>query len=155
MNGNFKKIAIAVVAVIGLLLILAAKTGLSASSNVSKLPTAHDQAVTKTQNDQIEILSTNPSPLDESTVTPTQTIEITFSDAAQNVPELKLTIEPTIDLNLQLSDDRKTLKISPKDTFGLEQGYTLKIPSDAKFDGNKTLGRDLEFHFKTISYSGV
>lgn len=156
MANNFKRVWIAIAAVVGLLLILLARVGLSSPSNVPKLPSSQSQVEPKgAQSDKVEILTTSPDPLDESTVTPTQTIQITFSQPAQNVPELKVKIEPVIDLNLQLSGDRKTLKISPKQSFGLQQGYTVTIPADAKFDGNRTLGNDLQFHFKTISYSGV
>lgn len=151
-----RKFWISIAAIVGILLILLARVGLSSPSNVPKLPSAQSQAEPKsTQSDKVEILTTSPDPLNESTVTPTQTIQITFSQPAQNVPELKVRIEPVIDLNLQLSDDRKTLKISPKQSFGLQQGYSITIPADAKFDGGRTLGTDLLFHFKTISYSGI
>ncbi len=156
MTGNFKKVLIAIAAALGLLLILLARIGLSASSNVPKISSSQSQVTTQPgQNDRVEVLSTSPTPLNGSTVFPTQTIQITFSQPAQNIPELKVRIEPSVELNLQLSLDRKTLKISPKTTFGLQQGYNLIIPADAKFDGSKTLGKDMQFHFKTIDYSGV
>jgi len=151
-----KRIAIAIATAIGLLLIIAAKIGLSAPSSVPKVPeSATINTVSSKDSNQVNLVSTSPSPLDQATILPNQTITITFDQPAQNAPELKVKIDPQIDINTELSDDRKTLKVSPKTTFGLKQGYTLTIPTEAKFDGDKKLDHDLIFHFTTIDYQGV
>jgi hypothetical protein len=60
-----------------------------------------------------------------------------------------------VDVNIDLSSDGKTVKIIPKTSFGLNKGYMLTIPAEAKFQVKKTLGKDLQFNFSTINYQGV
>jgi hypothetical protein len=136
----------------GVLLILAAIFGLSGHSSVPKL-SSQSAAVSTSSSDEIKVVST--TPVDEGTITPTQTVTVVFSQPAQNVDELKLKVDPQVDIKAELSDDKKTLKISPKKIFGLQQGYTLFIPADAKFEPKRTLGNDFRLHFKTVDYSGV
>lgn len=105
---------------------------------------------------EIKIVSTNPSPLEESTILPTQTIELTFNQAVEGgTGEVKTLIEPKTDYKIELSDDRKTARVVPTKPYLLGQGYTLHILGNTKFEGKKELGREEIFHFKTISYSGV
>lgn len=106
----------------------------------------------------IELVSTNPEGLikkQEVIILPNQFIEFTFNQPLENVPETKIVIEPSFEVKVELSKDRKTAKITPVKPFALGQGYTLFIKGDTKFDGKKHLGRDLDFHFSTISYKGV
>ncbi len=106
--------------------------------------------------DKATIVSTLPTALDHSTLLPTQTIEITFSDPIdEQYKKFDLTIEPMIDYKRELSADKKTIKIIPNKPFALGQGYSIKIAGDNKFQGNKTLDGDKSFQFTTISYNGV
>lgn len=102
-----------------------------------------------------DVVSTKPSPLDGCTITPTQTIEITFNRPLENVGEFKSSIDPKIDYDVKLSNDKKTVKITPTKNFGLGQGYTFDIKPFTQFQPKKSLGRDITFHFTTINYSGV
>lgn len=111
-----------------------------------------------TVSDNIELVSTNPEGLikkQEVIILPNQSIEFTFNQPLENVPETKIAIEPTFEVKVELSKDRKTARLTPSKPFALGQGYTLFIKGDTKFEGKKQLGRDLDFHFSTISYKGV
>lgn len=101
------------------------------------------------------VISTNPSPLDNATVLPTQVIEITYNHPIENPGEVKYSIDPEIDVKISLSDDRKTIKVTPNKPFNLGGGYTLVIKGDTKFDGGKRQDGDKVYHFTTISYRGV
>ena len=147
--SNKQKI-IGVVIAIGLLLIGIFKFGLGGGAT----PRPSDVS----QSDSIELTSTSPSQLkakQDVTILPTQALTFTFNQPLQNVPETRYTIEPKADVKLQLSDDRKTLTITPNTPYSLGQGYTLFIKGGTKFDNNKTLGSDQDFHFSTINYTGV
>ena len=143
-----KKKAFVVAGVVGILLILLAKIGLGSSPRVPKISQ-------QTNSDQVNLISTNPSPLDGATILPTQTIYLTFDQPAINAPYLYLKIDPEVDLDVELSGDRKTVKITPTKPYDLSHGYTIPIPTSAQFDGKKTLGHDVNFTFSTISYQGV
>lgn len=101
------------------------------------------------------VVSTNPTNLDYAVILPTQTVEITFNLPIENEGEFKNSLEPKADYQIKLSDDRKTAKIIPLKPFTLGTDFTLFIKPDTKFDGKKTLGHDLYYHFKTIEYKGV
>lgn len=110
------------------------------------------------ESDTISVVATNPAPLKEKktvVVLPTQPIEITFNQPLENVPETRFVIEPKADYKAELSGDRKTLIITPITPYALGQGYSLIIKGETKFEGKKTLGSDVDFHFATISYNGV
>jgi hypothetical protein len=110
------------------------------------------------QTDSPVVMATSPEAMKEKktvVVLPTQTIEITFNQPLENVPETKIVIEPKADYKVELSGDRKTLKIIPVTPYALGQGYSLFVKGETKFDGKKTLGSDVDFHFATISYNGV
>lgn len=105
---------------------------------------------------EINIISTNPSPLESDTyVLPNQTIEFTFNQPLENRGEFKVTIIPETKVEIQLSDDRKTAKIIPQEPYKLNEEHTIMIKSDSKFDGKKTLNKEIIYHFRTITYSGV
>ena len=141
---------IAIVLAIGAILIAIFKFGLGGMAT----PRPSDTS----QSDSITVVSTNPAPLKEKkevVVLPTQPIEVTFNQPLENIPETRITIEPKADVKVELSGDKKTLKITPNTPFALGQGYTMFIKGETKFDGKKTLGSDIDFHFATISYNGV
>lgn len=135
--------------ILGLILITIFSIGLYPKSSIT------NQTVNE-QTESPKVISTTPSPLDEATILPTQPVSITFNMPLENLPELKYVIEPAIDLNVELSDDKKTVKFTPKENFELGQGYSLNIKSETKFEGKRTLGPEEKvFHFTTISYKGV
>src|SRR5262249_14155899 len=118
---SLKQKVIGIIIVLGLLLIAVFQRGFSEPN----IPVN-----TETQSNEIRIVSTNPAGLKdkrEVVVLPDQTIEVTFSESLQNVPETKIDIEPKKEVKIELSDDRKTVKIIPLKPYDLGQGYTLFI----------------------------
>lgn len=107
------------------------------------------------ENDPPQIVSTNPSPLEDNIVSSNQIIEITFNRPLQNSGEFKLKIEPKIEFKIELSSDRKTAKISFPKLLELGVTYTISIGPDTKFDGIQNWGQDKTYHFKTVKYTGV
>lgn len=147
---NSKTKIISVVLAIGAILIAIFKFGLGG------VPTPGSSEIS--QNDSPTVVATSPAVMKEKktvVVLPTQTIEITFNQPLENIPETKIVIEPKADYKVELSGDRKTLKIIPVTPYALGQGYSLFVKGETKFDGKKTLGSDVDFHFATISYNGV
>ena len=141
---------IAAVVAIGVILIAIFQFGLGG-------PGA-ERGVDTIQTESPVVVTTNPAAMKEKktvVVLPTQSIEITFNQPLENVPETRITIEPKADYKVELSSDKKTIKIIPITPYSLGQGYSLFIKADTKFDGKKTLGNDVDFHFATISYNGV
>lgn len=108
------------------------------------------------QSNNVTVVSTTPSKLDESTILPNQTLEINFSDGIeQSQKKVQLTIEPTVDYKVEVTNGNKTLKIIPNKPFGFDQAYTLKVTTDTNFEGGKKLDNDVVYRFKTIPYKGV
>lgn len=101
------------------------------------------------------IISTKPDPLEDTIISATDIVEITFNRPLENVGEFKSRIEPKIDYKVELSGDRKTAKIIPAKPYQLGTTYTLFIKPDTKFDGVGDWRQDKTFHFKTITYRGV
>lgn len=146
-----QKIAI-IIAIIGAVLLFIFNRGLYSNPPSSQ---SSDTESNQVQNQDPKIVSTKPSPLDQGTILPNQSIEITFNLPIQNTGEFKNTMDPKIDYKIELSSDRKTVIITPDKPFQLGTGYTLFIKPDTKFDGAKNLNRDIQLHFKTIDYKGV
>ncbi len=115
------------------------------------------------ENEKPIIVSTVPSGLSNNLpISPTQEIEITFNIPLENTGEFKYKITPPVELNLSLSPDRKTIKLSPKDTFKLGTNYELEIQPGSKFNSDpsqkssqKILEETIFIRFKTIEYRGV
>lgn len=107
------------------------------------------------QNDSPRIVSTKPDPLDGALVSASEVIEINFNRPLENVPELKIRVDPKIDLKVELTTDKKTAKIIPIKDYELGALYTLFILPDSKFEGGGKLGVEKIFHFHTIRYRGV
>src|SRR4051812_32490517 len=117
-----KQTIIGIVIAIGAILIAVFMFGLDGSATPRP-----DSAA---QSDAIMVTSSNPAPLKEKkevVVIPTQTIELTFNQPLENAPETKVVLEPPADIKVQVSDDKKTVKIIPNTPFKLGQGYTLFI----------------------------
>lgn len=141
---------ISIVITVGLILIAIFQFGLGGPGT----PTPDET----TQNQEIMIASTNPSQLKERKefiIVPTQSLEITFNQPLENLPETRISIEPQADVKYELSADKKTIKIIPNTPFNLGQGYTIFIKAGTKFEGKKEFGRDENYHFSVISYNGV
>lgn len=111
--------------------------------------------VTVSSTDKPQIVSTKPNPLDETIVSATEVIEITFNRSLENEGEFKVRIEPKTDYKIELSGDRKTAKIIPIKPYQLGTTYTLFIGTETKFDGVGRWGEEKIYHFKTITYRGV
>lgn len=161
-NLTLKQKIIGAVVAIGIALIAIFNFGLWGKNKptLPAEPVANRNAgVSASQNSEnIEIVSTLPAELKEKKdviVIPTQVIEITFNQQLENVPETRVVIEPELKYKVELWNDRKTVRIIPDKALTLGQGYTLFIKGDTKFEGKKTLGQDIDFHFTTISYRGV
>lgn len=146
--STWLKLIFSFVLIVGLVLIffLVHNCFLNQSSSPLKSPSPSNA---------ITVVSTSPSPLENSTIFPTQSISVSFNQPISNGPDLKLRIDPPVDFAVNLSSDKKTVTISFKKPLDLGQGYTLFVPADAKFDGGKTLGQDYVYHFATIAYTGV
>ena len=124
---------IAVIVAIGAILIAVFQFGLG--GNGTPRPSEISQS------DSPVVTATNPAAMKEKktvVVLPTQPIEITFNQPLENVPETRITIEPKADYKVELSGDKKTIKIIPVTPYSLGQGYSLFIKADTKFDGKKT-----------------
>ncbi len=156
--NNIKKIIIAVIVAVGAILIFIFQHGLynqPVSQNINSLQQTTNKPQPANSNEEPKVVSTKPDSLDGSTILPNQVIEITFNRPLENVGEFKNRIDPKSDISIKLSNDRKTAIITPQKPYALGGGFTLFILPDSKFDGKKTLGKDIIFHFNTIGYKGV
>lgn len=164
-NLSFKQKIIAAVVTIGLILIAIFQRGFGKATPL--FPTnSPPKTETSSENTQVseepKLLSTNPSPLNNAVILPTQTIELTFNTPLENRGELKFEIKPQAEVEVSLSNDKKTAKITPTKPYTLGQTYTINIKNETKFDnppagraGKKRLPDGLNFTFKTIDYRGV
>lgn len=147
----FKKKLIIIIITIGLALIALFYRGLYTPTQLPKLsPTK-----VTSQTDQPKIISTIPSPLEEATILPTQIIELTFNYSLIAPSELKHKIDPPADIKIELSENKKTVKIVPVKPYKLGSGYTLFILPDTKFEAGLVLKDEKIFHFKIIRYRGI
>lgn len=155
-----KQKLIAAIIAIGLALIVIFQMGFYkrpvALNNVGA-PKNEAAAPVQSQADKAQLVATKPGPLEGAVVLPAQSIELTFDSRLQNsLDEFKHSINPPLEHTLKLSDDHKTVTITPKTSFQVGMGYTLTIKQDTKFeDPKKHLEKDIEFHFQTLQYSGV
>lgn len=107
------------------------------------------------QDDSPRIVSTKPDPLEEAIISSSEVLEITFNKPLENEGELKIRIDPKVDFEIKLSQDRKTGKIIPKKPYELGATYTLFIGPDSKFEGVGEWKQEKIYHFKTVKYRGV
>lgn len=157
MTSDLKKKIIIIIALMGGLLILIFQQGLySKEQPIYQEPTKSltiNNSVTPS--DEPQLLSTNPAPLEEAIVFPTQVIELNFNSPLVNEPELKLKIEPKVDYKIELTNKKMTAKIIPTTPYQMGGSFTLFVLPETKFDNGKTLSKDYIYHFKTIQYRGV
>lgn len=125
------------------------------SSSPSPSSTPIESGPTVSSQDKPQIVSTKPNPLEDTIISATEIVEITFNRPLENVGEFKVRIEPKLDFKVELSSDRKTAKIIPAEPYLLGTTYTLFIGPDSKFDGVGRWGEEKIYHFKTITYRGV
>ncbi|MBI2039696.1 hypothetical protein HYT18_01360 [Candidatus Microgenomates bacterium] len=148
-----KKSVLIVVFILGMVLV---SLKLSLPKTDSLPQTSKQQVVNQNVSEASpQIISTKPDPLEEAIISSTEVIEITFNRSLENEGELKVRIDPKIDFEIKLSQDRKVGKIIPKTPYELGTTYTLFIGPDTKFDGVGRWGEEKIFHFKTITYRGV
>lgn len=149
-----KQKVIAATVLVGALLIFIFQRGIYGSPQPTPSPVK--EVVEVSPNADPEIVSTSPSPLNDTIILPPTTVEIHFNRPLENAGEFKHKLEPKVNYQVKLSDDRKTAKIIPNPTFALGTTYTLFIyANETKFDGGKRLNQDYTYHFKTIEYKGV
>ena len=109
-----------------------------------------------TQTDKPQLVSTKPNPLDEAYISAVSPIELTFNIPIENWGEFKHELSPeTAKYKGRLSDDRKTVIITPEGSYPVGTTFTLKVSPETKFDGGKRMESDIIIHFKTIDYRGV
>lgn len=143
-----KKTIATLIGLIGTILIIIFSLGLGSSGGpINEKPTS------QVQTDTPQIVSSQPEK--DGTVGPNQPVQITFNISLESTGEFKNKWDPKKEVDLKLSDDRKTITITPRGGWDLGQGYTLTIGADTKFDGKKTLGHDELLNFKSIDYQGV
>lgn len=102
--------------------------------------------------EELKIISTNPDPLEGATILPTQSIEITFNKPV-NTSEFKHRFDPEIDHQVETKNN--TFRIIFNKPLKLGSGYTLFILPNTHTEDGLTLGQEIIYHFKTISYRGV
>lgn len=108
------------------------------------------------QSQEPSLIATIPSPLEEAVIPPSQIIELTFNMPLENIPEFKHKFDPiSFKYKIELSSDKKNIRIIPERPYEPGLGYTLFIMPDTKFEGKKTLGKDIIYHFRTVNYKGV
>lgn len=146
-------IAILILIVVVVMVIFLWKHNKSESTSQTKQAPGATQ--TPSLNEEPKIVSTKPESLDNTVVSATDNIEITFNRPLENVGEFKSKIEPKIDYKVQLSGDRKTAKIIQSKPYELGTEYTIFIGTETKFDGVGRWGQEKIIHFKTIKYTGV
>ncbi|OGE15852.1 hypothetical protein A3F00_04745 [Candidatus Daviesbacteria bacterium RIFCSPHIGHO2_12_FULL_37_11] len=126
-------------------------------SSLFKIGTSTKQETETIQvNDELEIISTNPDPLEGAVVMPSQIIEIKFNKII-SVSEFKHKFDPELEHEVIPEDEKlgTTFKIKFKKPLDLGSGYTLYILPDTNGVDKKILGKDVIYHFSTIKYKGV
>ena len=111
------------------------------------------------QDDNLKIVSTKPEPLDEATILPKDSLEITFNYPIYR-SELKHRFDPEIEHEVITVNgiDKElgtTFKITFNEPLELGRGYTLFILSNTHDQKNHSIDHEYTYHFKTISYRGV
>ncbi len=154
-NLSLKQKIIGAVIAIGILLIAIFKVGLYNKGPLPSNSTVKSAAVEQVS-DKPHLVSTNPAGLQEGIIVPSdQKIEVTFSDPIENRGEVKSKMDPPIDYEVELSSDKKTVKLLPKKPFELGRSFTFTVDVETKFENKKRLDSNQVFHFSTIAYHGV
>lgn len=109
--------------------------------------------------DKLQLLSTNPKPLDGATILPTQVLEFTFSQPVSKT-EFKHHFDPEVDHQVEVVEPSGSwigtkLRITFKKPLQLGSGYTLFVESSTHSEDQQSLGQDYIYHFSTIKYTGI
>lgn len=104
---------------------------------------------------KVSIVSTKPDPLDNIIINSGQVIEINFSNPLENTGEFKHRITPAADYKLELTGDRKTLKIVPVKPYELGNEFTLVISPETKFDNGARMEHEAIYHFHTVAFRNL
>lgn len=146
-----KSIALVILA---LIIVLVGYFWWSSSKGQSPTKTATEPA----QNNNLTILSTNPTSLEGATISPTQPIEITFSKPI-SISQFKYKLDPTLEHDAaSTSGDNSfgtTFRISFKKPLELGAAFTLTISPETKVNDQQKLDKEYIYHIKTIGYKGA
>lgn len=109
--------------------------------------------------EELKILSTNPNPLENATILPTSSIEITFNKPF-TASEFKHRFDPELEHEVETVNGinnsyGQTFKIRFKKPLQLGSGYTLFILPNTHTENGLKLDKEIIYHFKTIEYRGV
>lgn len=144
-------LTLAVVATLLVVVFKDEQAGLDKPNNPAEKPTS-----ASIPSDKPQLVSTKPDPLDEAYISAVSPIEMTFNIPIENWGEFKHNLSPeTAKYKGKLSDDRKTVIITPEGSYPVGTTFTLKVSPETKFDGGKRMESDIIIHFKTIDYRGV
>ncbi len=156
-NLSLKQKIMIVVGIVGAILIAIFQHGLYSKPAPVSLNsnTLQNSPTTLPKTNLPQIISTNPSPLEEAIIWAMQPVEITFNTPLENIPEFKYRFEPEVKMEVKLSNNNQTVTFTPKEPLKLGSVFTLFISPESKFQGKKTLGKEYIYHFRTIEYKGV
>ncbi|MBI2020436.1 hypothetical protein HYS94_03355 [Candidatus Daviesbacteria bacterium] len=143
-----------VVLVIGLAVLAGIFWWINQNNKQSSVPNQNQINPQSNQDESAEIISTKPDPLDNATISSDEIIEITFNKSLSFTGEFKHRLEPEIEYSLELSEDKRTVKIIPDKPFELGYEYTLIILGDTKFEDGSKLSEEKIYHFKTVKFRG-
>ena len=147
---------------LGLCAFLIIAFGLFMFTRVNKSPVNNGEKANQAEisDNQLKIIATNPNPLDDATILPTQSIEITFNKIIPK-SEFKHEFSPEIPsheveaLNGPDANNGSVMKINFKEPLQLGAGYSLTISSGTRTGDGKSIDKEYIYHFKTIQYKGV
>lgn len=150
-----KKIVVGLIAILGLLMLLITGKGFYSPKQETPLSNVEQPSVVKDLGN-IKILSTKPTNLNGITLLPTDSIEIVFNNPMVAFdPNYHVVIDPKTEVETKASDDRKTITIKPKKSWAVGTSYSLMIKNNLKFEGDNTLGQDVNFNFHTLAIKGI
>lgn len=86
-----------------------------------------------------------------------QTGQIIKIDFNQNIAlkNIQLQLTPNEEINLSIDPMGQSLLISPKNTWGIDTSYSLKILKTTTSVNNQFLDKQYEYQFKTPPYTGI
>lgn len=143
--------------VLGALIIIVVATFLVKGSVLQDKSTKKAPEInTKQEEDQLKIISTNPNPLDEAVILPTQSIEFKFNKSI-SVSEFKHRLDPEVGHKIEAEENSTgtTIRITFDKPLELGNGYTLFVLSNTNSKDKSSLGQEFQYHFSTIKYKGV
>lgn len=101
------------------------------------------------------IISTDPSFDPEPILLSNQSITFNFNQKLVNEPETKIRFEPEVEYEAKLSNENKTITITPKQPYMSGTGYTIFVTPETDFQNEQKLESDYVYHFRTPTYRGI